>query len=46
MENIPLESENKESSDQEDEEEKKRTEILNQLDFSEYIVSVCFYNSA
>ena len=40
MENIPLENENKENSDEEDDEEKARIEVLNQLDFSEYIVSV------
>ena len=42
MENIPLENENKEKSDEEDDEEKARIEVLNQLDFSEYIVSFCF----
>ena len=42
MENIPLENESKEKSDEEDDEEKARIEVLNQLDFSEYFVSVCF----
>ena len=42
VENISLEKENNEEVNQDDEEEKTRVKVLNELDFNEYVVSGLF----